>query len=123
MSSDVGTSTIHTAAVENIVISKQGRSSVAQWSKYIRQKPQAATDSFRAVESTDMSRRWLFNEGMSKVAPRFLSRRTTVGMPAPAGGTKPRKLKPAWSLNRSFPRSKRGATASETRRKDKLSSK
>ena len=36
---------------------------MAQWSKYLRQKRQATSDSFRAVGSTAMSRRWLFDAG------------------------------------------------------------
>ena len=63
MSSGVGTSAVHPAMVENIVLSKRGRSNVAQWIKYLRQKPQAASDSFRVVGSTAMSRRRLFDAG------------------------------------------------------------
>ena len=63
MYSGVGTSTVHPEMVENIVLTKRGRSNAAQWSKYLRQKLQAASDSFRAVGSTAMSRCWLFNAG------------------------------------------------------------
>ena len=63
MSNGVGTAAVHPAAVENIVVSKRGRSKVVQWSKYMRQKLQAASDSFRVVGSTAISGRWLFNAG------------------------------------------------------------
>ena len=34
-----------------------------QWSKYLRQKPQATSDSFRTVGSTAMGRHRFFNAG------------------------------------------------------------
>ena len=76
MSSGVGTSAVHPATVENIVLSKWGRSYVAQCSKYLRQKPQATSDSFRAVGSTAFSRRRLFDAGHIKGGATVLVQQT-----------------------------------------------